>query len=66
MFPQNHSARKRDKIRPDITFWFTVLKYVTANKQTKHNDDGSVQDCNISIANALEILQSCTEPSIKR
>ena len=25
---------------------------------------GSVQYCNISIANALEILQSCTEPSI--
>ena len=26
--------------------------------------DGSVQDCSISIANALEILQSCTNPSI--
>ena len=26
--------------------------------------DGSVQDCSISIANALEILQSCTKPSI--
>ena len=26
--------------------------------------DGSVLDCSISIANALEILQSCTEPSI--
>ena len=26
--------------------------------------DGLVQDCNISIANALEILQSCTEPPI--
>ena len=25
--------------------------------------DGSVQDCSISIANALEILQSCTRPS---
>ena len=25
--------------------------------------DGLVQDCNISIANALEILQSCTKPS---
>ena len=24
--------------------------------------DGLVQDCNISIANALEILQSCTKP----
>ena len=26
--------------------------------------DGLVQDCSTSIANALEILQSCTEPSI--
>ena len=25
---------------------------------------GLVQDCSISIANALEILQSCTNPSI--
>ena len=27
-------------------------------------NDGLVQDCSISIANALEILQSCTKPSI--
>ena len=26
--------------------------------------DGLVQDCRISISNALEILQSCTKPSI--
>ena len=26
--------------------------------------DGLVQDCSISIANALEILQSCPKPSI--
>ena len=26
--------------------------------------DGLMQDCNISIANALEILQSCTKASI--
>ena len=26
--------------------------------------DGLVQDCSISIANALELLQSCTKPSI--
>ena len=26
--------------------------------------DGLVQDCSISIVNALEILQSCTNPSI--
>ena len=27
-----------------------------------HQVDGLVQDCSISIANALEILQSCTKP----
>ena len=26
--------------------------------------DGSVQDCSNSIANALELLKSCTKPSI--
>ena len=26
--------------------------------------DGLVQGCSISIANALEILQSCTKPSV--
>ena len=30
----------------------------------KHNIDGLVQDCSNSIANALELLQSCTGPSI--
>ena len=38
------------------------------NKDSNLNDwkniDGLVQDCSISIANALEILQSCTKPSI--
>ena len=37
---------------------------MTYNK-TKQNDiDGLAQDCSISIADALEILQSCTEPSV--
>ena len=27
--------------------------------------DGLVQDCSNSIANALELLQSCTNPSIR-
>ena len=26
--------------------------------------DGLVQDCSVSIANALDILQSCAKPSI--
>ena len=28
----------------------------------KHQIDGSMLDCSISIADALEILQSCTKP----
>ena len=31
---------------------------------TRISIDGLVLDCSISIANALEILQSCTKPSI--
>ena len=50
-----------------------VLSYTIYNKSCLvgpscsymyHHLDGSVQDCSISIANALEILQSCTKPSI--
>ena len=40
-----------------IYFW--KHKYVAADYI-----DGLVQDCSISIANALAILQSCTKPSI--
>ena len=29
-----------------------------------HNTNGLVQGCSNSIANALELLQSCTKPSI--
>ena len=32
--------------------------------QGRYNIDGLVQDCSSSIANALELLQSCTKPSI--
>ena len=31
-----------------------------------HDIDGLVQDCRNPIANALELLQSCTKPSICR
>ena len=33
-------------------------------EQSPDDIDGLVQVCSISIANALEILQSCTKPSI--
>ena len=32
--------------------------------ETLSNIDGLVQDCSNSIANALELLQSCTKPSM--
>ena len=35
-----------------------------AGRKSQQNIDGLVQDCNISIANAPEILQSCTEPLV--
>ena len=38
-------------------------KYFSWAKKTPYID-GFVQDCSISFANALEILQSCTKPSI--
>ena len=34
------------------------------SKFSNKNIDGLVQDCSISSANALEILQSCIKPSI--
>ena len=41
--------------------WHTVT--IIVEKRYRYID-GLVQDCGISIANALEILQSCTKPSI--
>ena len=38
-------------------------QWVNLILQYWHEIDGLVQDCSISIANALEILQSCTMPS---
>ena len=41
------------------------LIYVSKRRPVdKHTLDDLAQDCSISIANALEILQSCTKPSI--
>ena len=36
---------------------------ISLSKQDKYND-GLVQDCTNSIANALELLQSCAKPLI--
>ena len=45
---------------------FTSLHYPRGRGISKPKGyvDGLVQDCSISIANTLEILQSCTKPSI--
>ena len=48
----------------------TLSKYASIPNATviitpsQDNIDGLVQDCSNSIANALELLQSCTKPSI--
>ena len=34
------------------------------NRSVNHHIDGLVQDCSYSIANALELLQSCSKPLI--
>ena len=45
------------KVKPSNAHWFSrKIKYL--------HFDGSVQDCSNSIANTLELLQSCTKPSI--
>ena len=45
--------------------WVLTRQQVTAwTYFTEANTNGLVQDCSNSIANALELLQSCTEPSI--
>ena len=38
--------------------WLTEVRHVITHI------DGFVQDCSNSIANALELLQSCTKPSM--
>ena len=45
-------------------FWVLCYVVVISWLPDNHNVIGLVQDCSISIANALEILQSCTKPSM--
>ena len=42
------------------------LNHQSLKSLWKLHINGLVQDCSISIANALEILQSCTKPSISK
>ena len=41
-----------------------AIKYFQQHSKSRLNTDGLVQDCSNSIANALELLQSCIKPSI--
>ena len=52
----------RGSFSSDLSFFFIVafLKW----KRYQTHLDGLVQDCSNSIYNALELLQSCTKPSI--
>ena len=45
-------------------FYFVQILYFVSSLQEQHYLDGLLQDCSITIADALEILQSCTEPSV--
>ena len=61
-----HASPKFD----DLMYDFLVCplsmhwRYQSLTLSHQYDIDGLVQDCSISIANTLEILQSCTEPSI--
>ena len=50
-----------------VSRWNQHKKYCSLNRVTKYSYfdiDGLVQDCSNSKANALELLQSCTQPLI--
>ena len=59
----NVQSHKVDSLRPEATW----LQFLTLNAcQVLGGNpyiDGLLQDCSISIANALEILESCNKPS---
>ena len=52
-------------IEPGTSPWYINLKIVDNFKWNVHIN-GLVQDCSNSIANALELLQSCTKLSISQ
>ena len=46
------------------TYWYLLVRYSQLGCPKVYVIDGLVQDGSISTANALDILQSCTKPSI--
>ena len=51
--------------KPLSTIVYCVVSAITVDYGIcSHHVDGSTQDCSNSIANTLELLQSCAKPSI--
>ena len=51
-------------VSPDGIAPLSCLQHVDNWIRVPYNIDGLVQDCSNSSANALDLLQSCTEPSM--
>ena len=45
-------------------FCVFIIQFALSDKELCLYNDGLVQNCSNSIANALELLQSCTKPPI--
>ena len=52
------------QLEPFKPLFFVVRQYVNMFIRRHIHVNGLVQDCSNSIANALELLQSCTKPSM--
>ena len=50
--------------RRTLTYGNSIVKQAKSIIRCHYDTEGLVQDCSISIANVMEILQSCTKPLI--
>ena len=57
-------AEPNQSITNNLFIWLDVLLMTKQRATSKYDIDGLVQDSSFSIANAMEILQSCTNPSM--
>ena len=58
----NHLYWKKLFVIKSCSFLEVLLIFKSTSTTTTVQINGLVQDCSISIANALEIMQSCTKP----
>ena len=65
IFPSTFNKRMKIVTEMGPKHWYQWVSEKDTHLQWVSNGyiDGSVQDCSNSIANALELLQSCTKPS---